>query len=256
MSPRRPLLLAALAAVTAAPAVAATGSSPSRADEKPRLAAKLTDCTVGEDASGGSAIFTGSMPAIRRASRLWQRFTLERRSLTDPDADWERVSAPTFGEWEKSRRGVSGFVYSKTVEGLTAPAAYRAVVRFRWVDRRGRTVRSTRRTTASCRQPDPRPNLELVRLRPALAASGPVAEVTIRNSGRTDTLAPAVVALRVGGVDQPSQTVPPLGPGVTAVVTFPLERCDPGQDLEVTVDPADGIDEAAEDDNSAVRPCG
>lgn len=256
--PFRPPVLGAVAGAVAllAPAVASAATPTSAATDpgpRPTLAAKLTACEPATDVAGGSAAFTASMPARRGASRLWIRFALERQA--PGRRGWERVAAPTFGEWEKSRPGVSGFVYAKRVEGL-APGAYRAVVRFRWVDAEGRTVRRAQRTTPACRQPDPRPNLELVRLRPAMGDGGPVAEVTVRNGGRTDTLAPAVVTLRVAGVEQPSQTVPPLGPGVTAIVTFPLAGCAPGQELRAEVDPADGIDEASETDNVAVRPCG
>lgn len=220
---------------------------------RPLLAAKLTSCEIGSDGAGGTAVFLGSMPAVKGAKRLWLRFDLQRR--LPGDDDWERLSAPTFGEWEKSRPGVSGFVYSKRVEGLAAPAAYRSVVRFRWVDARGRTVRSARRVTAACRQPDPRPNLAITRIRPATSPSGPVVEVSVRNTGRSDTLAPAVVTLAVAGEAQPSQTIPPLGPGVTATVTFPLLACPPGGVLEAAVDPADGIDEALETDNLRTREC-
>jgi len=255
MSPRSRHLARALVLVgLAAPASAAAAPpAPAVGAPRPVLAAKLASCTVGEDVMGGRAVFTGSMPAVRGARRLWMRFDLERRR--DDEDGWRRVTGARLGGWEKSRRGVSGFVYSKRVEGLTAPAAYRAVVRFRWVDARGRTVRSSRRTTGACRQPDPRPNLTVLGLRTAVAQSGPVAEVTVRNTGRADTLAPAVVALRVGEADQPAQTVPPLGPGVTAVVTFPLPACPPGTLLEATVDPADGIDEVLETDNVRSGSC-
>lgn len=244
-----PAVLAAVCLVPVAPAPAATMA----ALPKPTLGAKLTTCVVGDDVSGGRAVFQGAMPAIRGARRLAMRFELERRS--GEEDDWERVPAPTFGEWERSRPGVSGFVYSKRVEGLTAPAAYRAVVRFRWMDSKGRTVRRAVRTTAVCTQPDPRPDLTLVRLRTAVADTGPVVEVTVRNTGRADTSAPAAVALRSAGMDQPPQTVPPLGPGVTAVVTFPAPSCPPGALLEAIVDPADGIDEADETDNARTIPC-
>lgn len=245
--------LVSAAIVVPAVAVAAPRSADSESS-RPALAAKLASCRTGTADEGGTARFTGSMPAVRGSRRLAMRFELERRREGDEE-DWERISAPTFGSWERSRPGVSGFVYSKTVEGLTAVAAYRAVVRFRWIDARGRTVRTRRRTTTACRQPDPRPNLTLERLRPAISSTGPVAELTIRNTGRGDTLAPAVVAFAAGGVEAPSQTVPPLGPGVTAVVTFPLSGCAPGQSMTATIDPVDGIDEALETDNMLTRPC-
>jgi len=226
----------------------------SSASPRPALGARLTSCATGASETDRYAVFTGSMPSLRGARRLWMRFDLER--LGTGLGSWTRLTAPTFGQWEKSRPDVSGFVYSKRVEALAAPARYRALVRFRWVDDEGHTVRRSQRVTRACVQPDPRPDLTILAVRSRRADSGPVVEITVRNTGRSDTLAPAAVGLLVGGSSQPAQTVPPLGPGATVTVTFPLPACPPGARLEAVVDPANGIAEADERDNRGVGSCG
>ena len=54
---------------------------------------------------------------------------------------------------------------SSTPSGSTScrpPADYRAQIRFRWYDKKGRLQRSARKTTRACRQPDPRPDLRVL----------------------------------------------------------------------------------------------
>lgn len=219
----------------------------------PKLAARLSACATGSDATERFAAFTGAMPLTRRAHRLGMKFVLERRPRGR--SMWSRVAAPTFDVWRKSRPGVSGFVYTKRVEGLTGPADYRAVVHFRWISRSGRVVRSARRTTAPCRQPDPRPNLAALRLGPAEGADGPVAEFLVHNDGHGDLGAPAAVTLWVNGVEQPPRSLTALAAGGVALITFPLADCPPGTALEAAVDAPDAIDEVSETDNRLRATC-
>ena len=52
-------------------------------------------------------------------------------------------------------------MFTRRVEGLIGPARYRAMVRFKWLDARGKTILSARRFSKACRQPDHRPNLKV-----------------------------------------------------------------------------------------------
>lgn len=117
------------------------------------LSAKVSECETGRDAEDRAVEFTGSMPAISGAVRMAMRFDLyERRA---DDEDFVRRAVPTFGRWERSDKNVPGFVYDKRVEELDGASDYRAVVRFHWYDGHGRVVRSSKRTSYICRQPDP-----------------------------------------------------------------------------------------------------
>ena len=124
------------------------------------------------------------------------RFALQVRA-SEPLARWRRVVAPGFDQWLTSDAGVRRYTYDRTVQNLTAPASYRTVVRFRWLDDEGDVIKSAKVTSAACRQPDMRPNL--VPLRVDVAAADAAGEpvrylVTLRNAGRTDA-GPFAVAL-------------------------------------------------------------
>ncbi|MBA2636949.1 MAG: hypothetical protein H0U79_01800 [Solirubrobacterales bacterium] len=118
---------------------------PGTADAAPVLDARLESC----DRQGAS--FVGSMPALAGTERMEMRFDLEAREAGEP---WRPVPAPRFGGWERSKPRRSGFVYEKRVERLDPQRAYRAVVRFRWLDAEGVVQRRARRLTEVCR---PRP---------------------------------------------------------------------------------------------------
>ncbi len=244
-------LVVALAQASGAPAAPAVSSSSSTSTTPPRLAATLSTCDTGSEESDRALEVRGSMPRRRGADRLWMRFDLERR---DPLSErWRSVSVRTFGRWEKSRRGVAGFVYRKRVEDLSAPGTYRVVVRFRWRSASGRTLRSATRTSRVCRQPDPRPDLRVERA--TLTFDGTGLDVTVVNAGRSRTTAPSAVAVRHGGVDVAMGSVPVLARDETVRLRLPVPPCGASGTYDVVVDPADGIDEADERDNVQVVTC-
>src|SRR3712207_3182421 len=128
-------------------------AAPASAQERPKLAASLAACETGPDATQRFAVFTGSMPARPGTHRMSMRFDLESRG-SDEAAPAQRVAAPKLSRWNRSKPGVAGFIYTKRVTRLTPGCWYRAVVRFRWHDEKGRVQRSARRVTPFCHQPD------------------------------------------------------------------------------------------------------
>jgi hypothetical protein len=227
-------LLTALAAlaVLAPPASAAAG-----AGDGPPLRVAVSACQTGLDAASRSAAFTASMPARPDTLRMAIRFDLQQRTVDG--GVWQRVSAPRFGRWERSRSGVAGFVYTKDVHGLSAPGEYRAVVRLRWYAQDG-TTRTVRRVTRTCRQPDARPVLTAGRLQmgpaddPALA----VYRVSVRNVGLLPA-GPFAVALDMDGTEAGRATVAGLARNAATTVTIAAPRCTGGSVLELDLD-ADG----------------
>jgi hypothetical protein len=221
------------------------------AGEAPRLRATVSACQTGADPASRMAAFTASMPAAEDTVRMAIRFDLQQRTVDG--GVWQRVAAPSFGRWERSRTGVAGFVYTKDVHGLTAPGEYRAIVRFKWWSADG-DVRTARRTTRSCRQPDPRPDLEALRLTVAPTATAGVAayRVALRNAGRT-AAGPFAVALLQDGAESARTTVDGLAPGAWTVVQLYAPACSGGTALEVRVD-ADGVVVEADEQDSVVRP--
>jgi len=63
------------------------------------------------------------------------------------------VSAPGLGVWRSSEPKVKVYKYLKQVTNLEPPAAYRAVVHFRWLGAKGLVVKRAVRHTRPCAQP-------------------------------------------------------------------------------------------------------
>lgn len=241
---RAPLLTLALLAVlaTAAP-------SPAQ-DAPPKLAAALAACETGTDADQRFAVFTGSMPALPGTRRMSMRFDLQERG-NEQAAPPRAVAAPKLSRWNRSKSGVAGFVYTKRVTRLTPGRWYRAVVRFRWHDRRGRVQRSAKRVTPFCQQPDQRPNLELVSVGRAKPGSY---LITIVNTGATPAPA-SEVGLEPRPQTEARRDVPPLAPGERTTVVVDGEPCAPRSVVVVQLDRLRAIDESREDDNRVESDC-
>src|ERR1700754_2602382 len=188
------VLGAAASVVAAAPAWAGT------ADKAVTLSAKVTTCTTGADDASRAAAFTAAMPAATSTRRMQMRFTLMQRTGASAKAPFKKVAVPGWSGWVTSDPGRQALVFTKRVEGLAAPASYRAVVAFRWLDARGRQQRTATRTTSICDQPDPRPDLVLASLDAApVGASQAAYTVSVENEGHVDA-DPFAVTVTVDGV--------------------------------------------------------
>jgi hypothetical protein len=241
---RRIATLTALLAL-AAPAVAHA--------QAPPLRAKLTACASGPVATDRVAAFTGSMPAIKGASRMWMRFDVLARGANG----FAPLKVPGLGVWQKSAPGhPAGFVFTQRVQALAAPGSYKAVVRFRWYGKGGKLLRSTSRETPVCKQPDLRPDLQVGALGATLGPRPGEATYTldISNDGRGPA-GPFDVLLGGAGPDQPTQRVTGLQPGASVTLIFAAPRCAPGSTLRVTVDARGEVPEVAEGDDTVERTC-
>ena len=239
---RRALLFILLVLGTAAPAQAE--------DEPPKLSAMLAACETGTAPDERFAVFTASMPAKPGTRRMAMRFALQTRD-SESDRTIRRIDAPKLGRWNRSKRGVKGFVYTKRVTRLEQGRWYRAVVRFRWLDADGDVQRRARRVTSFCHQPDQRPNLELVSLGASKRGSY---LVTIVNTGLTS--APeSIVAVEPRPETEASHAVPPLAPGERTTVVVEAEPCERESVVVVQLDRGKAIDESREDDNRVESDC-
>jgi hypothetical protein len=209
----------------------------------------LAACETGAEPAQRFAVFTGSMPAAKGTRRMAMRFDLEERG-SDP-ASVQRVPAPKLGRWNRSKAGVAGFVYTKRVTRLAQGRWYRAVVRFRWHDARGRVQRSAKRVTPFCQQPDQRPNLALE----ALSRPRPSSYlVTIVNTG--PTAAPeSTLSVEPRPGAEAVRRVPPLAPGERTSVVVDAEACEPSSVVVVQLDRFTAVDESREADNRVELTC-
>ena len=211
----------------------------------------LESCHTGAGPLDRYAIFAAQMGTISGARKLQLRFELLQR-LPGTKA-FTPIDAPGLGVWKSSTADI--FRYRKQVAGLQAPGAYRAVVRFRWLGVKRSVLKSTKRRTGICRQPDPGVNLAVGSISAKRAGSGRVQYlVTIRNDGQADAGA-FDVAFQLGDATQPNETVEGLGAGAKTVVTFVGARCAPGDQITVHVDPDGHIEQTDRTDDQKVVDC-
>jgi hypothetical protein len=147
-------------------------------------------------------------------------------------------------------------VFTKRVESLVGPASYRAVITFRWIDRKGHVLRSAIRTSTACEQPDPRPELVLggVDMAAGPTKGSAVYTVAVTNDGRA-TAGAFTVTVAVDGVLQPELALGPLTAGERRQGTIAGTRCAAGSTITVTVDAGNAVDEREEADDVVERPC-
>jgi hypothetical protein len=216
--------------------------------------ARLTDCHRGPGASDRFAVFVGQMPALKGTKRMWMRFDLFQLTPGGGNS-WQKVLVPKFGTWQKSLPGKPGFIYEKRVDQLLAPASYRAEIRYRWYDSHGKLQRQARRTTPTCREPDPRPDLAVGKVEAAPAGKGLLRYlIGVRNDGRSD-VGPFDLVLSVDGAAQPPTTVAGLPADGQTTVAVVAPACAPGSQIQVALDPSGTIDEANETNDAVSRPC-
>lgn len=113
--------------------------------------AALEACVTASEQSGRSATFSGQMITVIGAERMAIRVELEER--THASGGFRAVLAPGLGVWRTSEPGVKIYKYIKEVTNLSAPAAYRGLVHFRWTNAKGRLVRASTLRTQVCKEP-------------------------------------------------------------------------------------------------------
>lgn len=247
---RRLLLLSLACALAAAVLVPVATGRPA-----PRAGTAVDRCHAALHSPERFALFSGTMRSLRRGSdRMHMRFDLFERAKGA--AGFQHVAAPGLGVWNPANRGVRRFRFRQKVANLSAPATYRAVVSFRWMNAQGRVFAKTSRLTPVCFQRDLRADLRIGRVTGSrLPNESASYQVVVRNDGRTEALG-FDVALRVNGTPiLPAQALTTLGAGAKQVVSFRGPRCTPGTSLVVTADPGNRVDEADETNDGLTVPC-
>jgi hypothetical protein len=154
-----PLLVCVLVLACGGQAIGASGltggssqtGQPGASGSTPVISGMLEQCmSVGEQADR-SATFSGEMTAVAGTARMAMRIEVQERM---PDeALFHTVNAAGLGVWRGSQPGVKIYKYVKQVTNLSSPAAYRALVRFHWLDDKGRVIKRAERHTPRCAQP-------------------------------------------------------------------------------------------------------
>src|ERR1700722_20172355 len=98
-----------------------------------------------------SATFTAQMTATRSTQKMSMRLELQQR--LHGENELHTLAAQRFGVWRVSEPGVKIYKYVKQITTLDAPAAYRVLVRFRWIGESGRLIKHDELHTPRCIEP-------------------------------------------------------------------------------------------------------
>ena len=215
--------------------------------------ALLTRCVHGDEPEARLAVFQGRMRTLPRARRLQMRFAL--RSSTPADPRWRAVPVPGWAGWRTSAPDVPAYVYDRQVRGLLAPASYRAMIRFRWLDEDGAVLAMATDASAPCRQPDARPDLVVRDHRvPAPRDKRGRYRALVANVGSGDA-GPSSLSLIVAGTPAGATRVRGVAAGRAVWAALSGPACPAGATATATADAAGQVAEADEADNSLSVPC-
>lgn len=146
--------LGATVVPTVAPGTGGVDGESGTSSAKPIALATLTQCaTATVPQTERSATFAGEMTAIAGTARMQMRVELEER--IPGELQYRTVADPALGVWRGSAPGVKVFTHIQQVSNLSAPAGYRGVLHFRWVNAKGRAIKTEELSTAVCEQPAP-----------------------------------------------------------------------------------------------------
>jgi hypothetical protein len=254
------LWLLGLTACAALPGAGWAAASPA---EPPRE--KLTSfmCRKALDPANRAVSVRAVMRPVTGTKRMSMRFELlSRASAAVPFAGirgsdlgtWmDPTDPPTLGEEPHDV-----WTVSHPVGNLPAPAEYRFRVTFRWTGAHGKLLASRTRVSATCVQPELRPDLlvQSIVVQPAAGKPNQAQYVaTIRNAGATAAGPFQVVFTPGGSTVSKTRTIQRLGPHESRLQTFIGPACTAATAPTVTVDPNHRIDDVNLSNNSLTATC-
>ncbi len=240
---------------SSASATGATGPTGPGGVAQP-LSASISACHSDQLQANRYAIFASQMTSVPGTRTMAVEFELQER---EPGAaQFVTVSAPGFGVWVASQPGVGIFTYSHEVTSLPAPAAFRVLVRARWLDRRRLVIRHDTLVSPLCAEPLETPDLvlgkALTRHRVAGSPGTVVYSLEVFNAGNAAAGA-FQVSLTVNGVALADASVTALAAGSNQLVQFSGPPCTSGSTLTAVADPGAAISEPADSARSRTFPC-
>lgn len=112
--------------------------------------ATLEQCVGGSSDGARSASFAAEIQAMRHAAKMEMRIDIQERLAGREH--FRTVGGAGLGQWRVAAPQVVAYRYVRQVSNLTAPAAYRGAVEFRWLDADGHVLRVAWAFTAPCRE--------------------------------------------------------------------------------------------------------
>lgn len=144
-------LMAALSGAGASLAAdtGATGTTP-----PPTLSAGVEQCVTAPSQADRSVTFTGQMETVAGAHRMAIEIVVQEHTIEAEG--FHTLTTAGLGSWQRSEAGVKIYKVRQAVTDLPAPAVFRAIVRYRWMDEKGEVIRHDERRTPLCKQPGER----------------------------------------------------------------------------------------------------
>jgi CARDB len=220
-------------------ATGSTGSTGPGGTTAP-LVASVSACRTGVLPADRNAVFASQMTAFPGTRTMSVEFVLQER--TPHSGGFAPVDAPGFATWVTSQPGILVFTYSHEVTGLPAPAAFRVLVRARWIGHHHHAVHHAVILSPVCGEPLLQPDLAIGSIVTRPLGARALYRVTVRNRGEA-AAGPFEVTLDVAGSDLPPATVQSLTGDSSQLVQFIGPRCTAGSRLVATADPAGAVAE-------------
>jgi hypothetical protein len=136
-------------AADGAPGGAGSGTS----GPTPALSATVEQCVTAPTQADRSATFAGQMETVAGATRM--AIQIEVQEHVGGEEGFHTLTSAGLGSWQRSEAGVKIYKVRQAVTDLPAPAVYRAIVLFRWLNEKGHVIKHDQRRTTICRQPAP-----------------------------------------------------------------------------------------------------
>jgi hypothetical protein len=245
-------VLAALAAAgagtaTGAVPVSTASTGPTGATTTPALSASLSSCHADALAANRYAIFVSQTIAEVVPATVSMSVEFELQERNAGATAFLPVKAPGFGVWVTSQPRVGIFTYNHEVTALPAPAAFRVLVKARWIGRHRRVLHTASALSPVCVQPLIAPDLQIGRITRAAGrtAASALYSVVVRNAGNA-AAGPFQVSLTLGTDVLAPVTIPGLAAGASSTAVFTGPVCAAGNTLTAAADSGHAVVEPAD----------
>ncbi|MGH2853895.1 MAG: hypothetical protein ACRDLF_06850 [Solirubrobacteraceae bacterium] len=138
-------------AVSAVALMASPGVGTGTTNPAPALSASVEQCVTAATQADRSVTFTGQMETIPGAHRMAMEIVVQEHG--PGEVGFHTLAAAGSGTWQRSEVGLKIYKYERQVTDLPAPAGFRAIVLYRWLNERGHVIKREERRTPVCRQP-------------------------------------------------------------------------------------------------------
>ena len=213
--------------------------------------AKAHKCTSSKKSARRAVTLRGTMSTPSRDLAMRMRYELYEKVQ---GGDWQEATPSKLDKWLKKPAGVDLFRSRFRVRNLSAPARYKAIVRYEWT-RDGELVGRARKTTNICKMRSKQPDLsaKFVVIRPGLNDLTWSYVFVVSNLG-SRTAKGFRMEIRIGGGTVIKKTVKSLRRYRAYKLDVVDRRCSEAQ-IEGVVDPDDDVTEGNEKNNSVKVNC-